>query len=485
MSSYEERLAATERALDGGRSPGSPRHGRAAAFAVGNGRGGRESSSKRGSTRETPAGSDKDTNVVEAGRQRATTVATRRKKGGSTAATAVSATASAPSTQRLQYDDPAAVARAEKRVVVKRVPAERPVRLFSHLPQYERLSSVAADLGLAQRQALHPAVVRVGLQLARQMITGGTARVAAVITALRAVVVDFALDGADALPSGVVRSELERCLNRHVQFLVDCRPMSVAAGNAVRLLKRRLAALPLGLTAEALKRRLVAELDELLTERVELALRTIADAGAQRIRDGDTVLTYGSSHAVECILTYAAREPRRRFRVVVLDARPTYAGKQLAERLAQAQIESCEYAPLNALPHLIGDANLVLLGAEACTSNGAVLAQAGTASVALLAKRERIPVVVACESIKFTERTMIDSIGFNEVGDADDMLGGERIGPSALHPSWRRDHPTLKLLHLAHDLTPTDMVDALITEVGLIPPSAVPAVLTDLHPDGI
>ncbi|KAK4532385.1 hypothetical protein CCYA_CCYA12G3242 [Cyanidiococcus yangmingshanensis] len=402
--------------------------------------------------------------------------------------------------QRLQYDDPDAVAKAEKRVVLKRAPAQRLVPLFAHLPQYEPLRSASVRVSLAETLGLHPSVLQLGQQLAQGVISGGTARVAALLTALREVIADFPSSSTGSSSTSPLeaehlvddRRELERSLNRHIQFLVDSRPLSVAMGNAVRFVKSRLGIQSLAPTFRELQRQLLNDIDAFIEERIVFALETIFEAGAERIRDGDVVLTYDASYAVESILLRAMRKLKRRFRVIVLDSRPRYRGHALANRLLQHGITHCTYSLLHAGPMLIPEANLVLLGAEACFSNGAVLAAAGTASVASLAKRERIPVVVACESLKFTERVLIDSICLNELGDPDELIQGTWIRPAVsqndqevsarapLDESWRERYPDLKLLHLYYDVTPADMVDALITEYGLIAPPSVAAVTLDM-----
>lgn len=55
-------------------------------------------------------------------------------------------------------------------------------------------------------------------------------------------------------------------------------------------------------------------------------------------------------------------------------------------------------------------------------SNGAIVCEAGTAMIALLAHSLNIPVIVCCETYKFTERVQIDSIGVNEINDFDALV---------------------------------------------------------------
>lgn len=77
---------------------------------------------------------------------------------------------------------------------------------------------------------------------------------------------------------------------------------------------------------------------------------------------------------------------------------------------------------MHALSYAMRSATKVLMGAHACLSNGAVVSRAGSAIVALCASRENVPVLIACETYKFAERVMLDSICANELGDPDDLV---------------------------------------------------------------
>lgn len=128
----------------------------------------------------------------------------------------------------------------------------------------------------------------------------------------------------------------------------------------------------------------------------------------------------------------------------------------------------CSYTLLSSLASIIPRASLVLLGTAALFSDGSLYARAGTAAVAMLAKENRIPVVAACETYKFGERVLLDAVTGNELGDASSLLAREQ-----------GDIPThLTPIHLLYDLTPAALVTAVFTEMGAIPPSSVPTVIS-------
>lgn len=66
--------------------------------------------------------------------------------------------------------------------------------------------------------------------------------------------------------------------------------------------------------------------------------------------------------------------------------------------------------------------SLCLLGTHALLSNGSMFSRAGTAMVAMMLREKGVPVVCCCETYKFSERVMLDSIVGNERGDSTPLL---------------------------------------------------------------
>jgi len=102
------------------------------------------------------------------------------------------------------------------------------------------------------------------------------------------------------------------------------------------------------------------------------------------------------------------------------------------------------------------------------------MSRVGTSQVTLVAKSQNVPVLVCCETYKFSERVQTDSFVFNELGDPDDLVDtGLAVNPLE---DWR-DLSALTLLNLTYDVTPANLVDAIISEVSVIPGTSVPVVL--------
>lgn len=376
----------------------------------------------------------------------------------------------------LQFDDPKKFAKYAKKGVVQRTRIQKQVPLFSHLPQFERESSLSLQVGFSSEE-LHPAIVRLGLKYAEGTISGSSARCVALLNAFKQVIRDYKTP-----PDKVLSLHLNSVIKPLVRFLIDCRPQSISMGNCLRFLKMKIANIKEDVPEEQAKQFLVASIESYVQERIEFADQVIAKLGASRIVDGDVIMSYAKSHVVEMTFKKAYDEGKQ-FRVIVVDARPKLEGKEMARRLIRHGIK-CTYILINALSYVMEEVSKVFIGASALLANGTVISRVGTAVVGMMAHTHNLPVLVCCETFKMHERVQLDSICFNELGDPDELIANERDDckyGDALQ-DWR-DMQKLKLLNLAYDLTPAKFVSMVITEVGMIPSTSVPVILREYHKD--
>ena len=271
------------------------------------------------------------------------------------------------------------------------------------------------------------------------------------------------------------QNSLPRHLNSHlssqIDYLVSCRPLSVSMGNAIRWLKLEISNVDPDTPESEAIADLCFSIDSFIRERITIAGQVIASSSAEKIKDGDIILTYAKSSVVQHTLLEAYRRGTR-FKAIVVDSRPLFEGKNLARSLANLGIE-VQYALTHSISHVVQDATKVFLGAHAMMSNGRLYSRVGTALVAMMAKEADIPVIVCCESVKFTDKVALDSIVNNEVAPPDELILQGNQSSSLEH--WR-DTPNLQLLNLMYDVTPAEYIDMVITEYGSLPPSSVPVV---------
>ncbi len=242
-------------------------------------------------------------------------------------------------------------------------------------------------------------------------------------------------------------------------------------GNAIRWLKVVISAVDPDTSESKAKADLCDAIDNFVQEKIIVADQTIVASAIKSICDGDTILTYGKSSIVQQILIEAFRQGKK-FKVMVVDSRPLFEGKNLARALGDLGLE-VQYSLTQGINHAIRDVTKVFLGAHAMMSNGRLYSRVGTAIVAMTAKEASLPVIVCCESIKFTDRVALDSYGMNEVAPPDELI---LQGNKSTSLSKWRETPNLQLLNILYDLTPADYISILITEHGLLPPSSVPGV---------
>lgn len=237
-------------------------------------------------------------------------------------------------------------------------------------------------------------------------------------------------------------------------------------GNAIRWLKLEISKVDIDVPDTEAKKDLCDAIDVFIRERVTFADQVIAQSAADRIKDGDVILTYAKSSIVQRALV-RAHEEGKQFRVIVVDSRPLHEGKHLAAALVGLGMD-VKYCLINGLSHNIQDATKVLLGAHAMMSNGRLFSRIGTALVAMEANDSDKPVIVLCETIKFTERVALDSIVHNEIAPA-----AELVIPGGALEKWG-DVKRLQLCNPMYDVTPAEYIQMIITESGNVPPTSVP-----------
>ncbi|CAE6445403.1 unnamed protein product [Rhizoctonia solani] len=342
----------------------------------------------------------------------------------------------------------------------------RDLRIFSHF-------GARGQLGHKIKGEIHPSIVRLGLLFAEYKITGANARCISALTAFKSVIADYVTPTNNSLSRHIMTY-----LSPQISYLTSARPMSVSLGNAIRWLKLQIGQIDIDLPEHAAKSELYSRIDQYMQERILAADVAISTFGLAKIHDGDVVLTYARSSVVEKLIISAHRAGKR-FEVIVVDSRPMLEGRNLLRTLAASGIP-CTYCILSALGTVMKDASIVFLGTHALHSNGALYSRAGTALVAMMAKQHNVPVLACCETYKFSDSVNLDSFTKNELVSSAEMTSKTPAVYANANTNTRtpRDEFNLQLLNPLYDLTPPAYITAVVTEVGLIPVSSVPTVLS-------
>ncbi len=280
----------------------------------------------------------------------------------------------------------------------------------------------------------------------REMRIRGAGRIArAAVEALR--------EYADTLPDSDLATFREQMYGA-AELLGDTRPTAVSLPNAIRYV---LSAIERAETATDARSAFHARADTFIRSSLH-AVREIAEIGARHISDGDVILTHCNSEAaLACIIE--AHRSGKEIEVFATEVRPRNQGRITIRTLDDAGIKT-NFIVDSAARHFMKEIDLVLVGADAVTVNGAVVNKIGTSQIALAAHEARTNVVVAAETYKFAPRTILGELIQIE----------EREGDELLPPEFAATLRNVTLRNPAFDVTPPEYVDLIVTEVGAIPP---------------
>jgi translation initiation factor eIF-2B subunit alpha len=255
----------------------------------------------------------------------------------------------------------------------------------------------------------------------------------------------------------------------------------------------------------------------LFVQRAKKARAKIAEEGRLFIREGCTILTNGGSRVVSALLLRAAgsQSSGPRFRVIYVLPSPSPSSANPAEEKSKPEegystittlrSHSIPVAviPYSALATSLPLIDLVLVGAEGVAENGGIISRLGTYQIGLLAQSAGKPMYVAAESYKFVRLYPLGMadlpvrqriIRFEPEDDEDAQIDDERkaisqeqqqqdtekdtYGQEEYHQQSLSPRPTKQGQEITDlsdtvDFTPPNLISALITENGVMTPSAV------------
>jgi len=391
--------------------------------------------------------------------------------------------------------------------------------LFSHLPQYRQMPNPYAP---EFTETLHPDVIELGLKYASWEIQGDNERCRAMMEVFLQVLDDYIPPPSPTTTTSATKSTStsspmmnnnsssgrgttindtsaqidfrhhfdHQVLKPSFQFwTVNCRSHSVSMGNAFTFLKTAVGSLDRDADLDDAKRDLKETIERYLLERLDYADRAIAAHALSKIHDGDVLLTFGHSEAIEVLLK-TAHEEHIQFYVWIVDSRPLLDGKKLLRSLRDVGI-ACGYIQMNALTYVMQQqVTKVFLGASALLVNGSIYGQIGTACIALLAKNHHLPVLVCCETYKISNKVQLESITQNELGNPDDLLildsnTATRVvddkDTTITNDTNKNEKSKLYAANILYDVTPDKFVSGIITELGIIPPTSVAVLLREMN----
>lgn len=235
----------------------------------------------------------------------------------------------------------------------------------------------------------------------------------------------------------------------------------------------------------------------LFIRRAKESRQRIAAFGRGFVRDGSTVLTNGGSRVVSELLQKAADQNSGpsavRFRVIYVlhspteDAENEFSEPEGLETVRTLRAKGVPVATIaeSAVAYAMGKADMVIVGAEGVVENGGIVSRMGTYQIGLLAKAMGKPFYVVAESHKFVRLyplgqydLPIDQHVINFKTDEDISVKSKQnltTGAGSGADGNKSSTPQVvggERIDVV-DFTPPHLITALITESGVLTPSAV------------
>ncbi|ADB59469.1 translation initiation factor, aIF-2BII family [Haloterrigena turkmenica DSM 5511] len=263
----------------------------------------------------------------------------------------------------------------------------------------------------------------------------------------------------------------ERQLRAAAKTLYETRPTAVSLPNALRYV---LAGMD-GETVAELRASTIARAEEFQRDLAQ-AQSKLGSVGANRLRDGDVVMTHcHSTDALACL--EAAVEDGTEIEAIVKETRPRLQGHITARQLREWDVPVTVIVD-GAARRYLDQADHVLVGADSIAADGSVINKIGTSGLAVIARERGVPVTVAAQTIKLHPDTMTGHTVEIERRDEREVLDDDERAAITDTADGADDGLTVE--NPAFDVTPPRYVDAIVTEHGQFPPETVVTLMREL-----
>jgi ribose 1,5-bisphosphate isomerase len=280
----------------------------------------------------------------------------------------------------------------------------------------------------------------------------------------------IAAAAAAALGAQAARSEasdpaaFEAELREAARVLYETRPTAVSLPNALRFV------------LQDLDGDTVAELQATVQERsqefradLEHAQERLGRIGANRLRDGDVVMTHCHSTDALATVEHAVADGKA-IEAVVKETRPRKQGHITARQLREMGVPVTLIVD-SAAHRYLNDVDHVLVGADSIAADGSVINKIGTSGLAVSARDRGTPIVVAAQTIKLHPGTLTGHTVEIEMREESEVISG----------SERAEIGEITVENPAFDVTPPRHVDAIITERGQFPPESIVSLMRERY----
>lgn len=260
------------------------------------------------------------------------------------------------------------------------------------------------------------------------------------------------------------KKELLRELSEANEVLFASRETEPLMRNAVRWITSQVERSGKEKVKELTK--IVSSVSQQFLKNLEDSKEKIAEIGAKRIKNDSVILTHCHSSSVTYLLKRAKRDGKS-FEVICTETRPIFQGRLTAKEMSELDVKTTLIVD-SAARFFMNQVDLVIIGADAITSQGNVINKIGTSMIALVAHEARTPFYVVSELLKFDPATMY--------GDY------EKIEERSPKEIWEEPPKNLIIRNPAFDVTRRDFIHGIICEEGIISPHSITEVIHRKYP---
>ncbi|MBD3249729.1 hypothetical protein GF336_06815 [Candidatus Woesearchaeota archaeon] len=186
----------------------------------------------------------------------------------------------------------------------------------------------------------------------------------------------------------------------------------------------------------------------------DISKEKISEIGSRKIIGKSIVFTHCHSSTVTNILKKSKKE-KKRFKVYNTETRPLFQGRITAKELAKAGIPVRHFVD-SAARLALKKADIMLIGADAITSEGKVVNKIGSELFAEVADKYDVPLYVCTDSWKFDPETVF---GYEE--EIETRKGKE---------VWMNPPKGVVVDNHAFENIDTDLITGIISEFGVYRP---------------
>ncbi len=243
------------------------------------------------------------------------------------------------------------------------------------------------------------------------------------------------------------KAALVHSLRQAKTELLDSRPTEPCMANVLNFLIS-------GIEFEEDVSRAVHRHIDFIAEHFSKVEEEIAKIGSRKITNKSLIFTHCHSSTVVSILLRAKQEGKS-FEVHNTETRPMLQGRITATELARVHIPVVHYVD-SAARLALKKADIMLIGADAITSEGKVINKIGSELFAEVAHKRDVPVYVCTDSWKF---------------DPSSIFGFEKTIES--RPSkevWPAAPPNITIDNHAFESIDPELVTGIISEIGIFKP---------------